>query len=1155
MKNKWKSILAVTAVFISLLCAKANFAQTSATGALAGIVYDPSGAVLVGADIEVTSESTGHKISTVSQANGRYLVPLLPPGSYGIDVRATGFKVATKSGIPVNVVQTTNLDIVMEVGDINQQVTVNAVPVMVQTDSVALGQLVNGKGVENLPLVTRNYTQIIVLSPGTAAGVTNATELGRGSGGTSPTSGTSGLFVNGQRSYDNNFQINGISVNDNENTNVGSGGVPIPNPDTIEEFKVQTGLYDASFGHNAGANVNVVTKGGSNQFHGTLFEFFRNEALNANDFFRKSAGQPRPILRQNQFGFTLGGPIRKDKLQFFTSYQGTRQVNGASNNENTSCSASVFSPPFTSDRSAAALGALFGGRSGANGGVAVAPDGSNINPVALTLLQFKLPNGQFLFPTPQVIHASQPVDSQGFSAFSEACPFTENQFMTNMDYQQSSRSTISGRFFFANGTETITFPPGVAFAPGNVPGFPGPVLNNDRVFSLAHTYSFSPNLLNVARIGYTRIFGFEEATTPFSLSQVGIGTGAQNNNLPSIVVNGSDNLVASGPEKFAQNNITFEDSVFYSHGRHSMRFGGGITRLQLNVGAFVIGANLEFLSWPDFLLGLSAAQNGSPFSNVFFSMDGYGDFDRWGRSWEGSLYYQDDIKLTKRLTLNAGLRYERIGLWSDNGGRNAAFDPQLANPNPPAGGTIQGYVLASNFNGTVPPGVTKADNPFAVRGDGQNTWGPRLGFIWQVLPHSSRFVLRGGFGTYYSRPTGQAWLASVFGAPFSFTRSFTGSANAAATFANPFPPPPSPSQFPYFPPYSPTTEISSFGDGQDFRTAIIQQFGLNVQASLAQNLLLEIGYVGARATHLMIVRSVDQALSASPENPIRGITTNTLANVLQREPILGFAPDSVGELTSRGSSWYNGLNVSLTKRFSRGLQFLASYTYSKTLDTVATNVNQTAAGNAILLGDQNNLRAGYGPANFSRPQRFIFSVVYNLPSPSKTASFYGRLLGGWEVAGVTTIQTGQPLTITDANSDNVFGISEDRASIVPGCTANQLATRGAVTRKLNDYFNAACFMTPAVIGSDGIGTAFGNSGVGIVRGPDQSNTDISIIKRTAIRWPIEAANLEFRAEMFNAFNTPQFSNPDSTFSDSSFGQISTTSVNPRIVQFALKFNF
>ncbi len=948
-------------VAIALISPVPTTGQTATTGAVSGTVSDRSGAVVPDASIEAVNEVTGQRSATNSQANGRYLLPLLPPARYRVAVRKVGFKTAVRSYISVNVIETSRLDVVLDVGDVSERVVVEAEPTMVQTETSALGRVVDGRAVESLPLVTRNYTQIIVLSPGIASGVTNASDLGRGSGGISPTSGTSGVFVNGQRSYDNNFQMNGFSVNDNENTNVGSDGVPIPNPDTIEEFKVQTGLYDASFGHNAGASVAIVTKSGTNNFHGTLFEFFRNEALNANDFFRNSTSQPRPILRQNQFGFTFGGPILKDKLLFFTSYQGTRQVNGASNSVNTTCAASLFSPPLTNDRSPSALGALFGGRSGAQGGVAVASNGSNINPVALALLQFKLPNGQFLIPTPQVVTNNSNPDARGFSAFSEACRFNEDQFMTNIDYLQSSRSKISGRFFFANGTQTITFPPGVAFPPGNVPGFPGGVINNDRVLSIAHTYTINPHLLNVARIGFTRLLGVLTATTPFSLSGVGINSDGPNNNLPSIVIQGSISMVAGGPEKFAQNNYAFQDDVSYIRGRHSMRFGGGLTRLQMNVSNFVIGGNLFFLSWPDFLLGLSAAQNGTSFSNVFNSLDGFGDFDRTARSWEGNAYYQDDIKLTSRLTLNVGLRYERIGLWNDIGGRNSTFDPARANPNPPTSGTIQGYVLASNFKGTVPPGVTKADNPFAVRGNGQNTWGPRLGFSWQVLPHSTRFVLRGGFGSYYSRPIGQAYLANVFGAPFSVTRNPVGTANASATFADPFAPPPP--GFPFFPPYSPTTAISSFGDGQNFRPGIVQQFGLNLQSELAKNLLLEVGYVGARGTQLLRLRSADQALSASPQNPIRGITTNTVANISQRQPILGFAPDSLVLQESGGASWYNGLDVSLTKRFSKGLQFLASYTFSKTLDTEGSNVNTTSAGNGITLGDQNNPHERYGPAN------------------------------------------------------------------------------------------------------------------------------------------------------------------------------------------------
>jgi hypothetical protein len=1141
----WK--LSLVLFVLSFSSRSIAFAQTAETGALAGSVVDPSGGVVADANIEATNEATGETRNGVSQSNGHYLIALLPPGAYRVAVTKAGFKEKIENGIHIDVVNTARLDIVMQLGSVNEKITVEAAPAMTDTESSALGRVVDETAVEGLPLVTRNYTQIIGLSPGIEAPVNNATDLGRGSGGISPTQTTTGLFVNGARSYDNNFQMNGISVNDNEATGGSSGGIPIPNADTLEEFKVQTGLYDASFGHNAGANVDVITKGGSNQFHGSLFEFFRNEALNANDFFFNSTGTPRPDLRQNQFGFTLGGPIKKDKLFFFGSYQGTRQLDGASTAVNTTCTASLLEPPFTNDRSAAALGAMFAGQSGAGGGTAILANGSNINPAALALMQFKLKNGNFLIPTPQIINSS----GQGFSTFSEPCTFNEDQYMANVDYQMSAKSKLEVRFFIVQSDERISFPVGTFVPPGNVPGFPSDSKNDPRVLSVAHTYVFNSQLLNEVRFGFTRLLGNLAPSSPYSFSDVGITEGAQNNGLPTINVLGSINMGPSGPLEFTQNNYAVGDSLSYARGRHSMRFGGGYTFLQNELTNVLTGGTLQFQSWPDFLLGESAAQNGTNVSNVFASLDAFGNFNRDFHAWESNAYFQDDIKLTSRFNVNVGLRFEHLGLYGDTGGRDSNFDEALANPNPPASGTVQGYVVASNFQGAVPAGVAKLGNPFAVNPKGQNTWGPRLGFSWQVLPNTPRFVLRGGYGIYYSRPTGEAFVQSVFGAPFSVTRINVGTADASATLQNPFAPPP---VLPAFPAYSPTSSITSFGDAQEFRPGIINQYTLNLQTEIARDFLFEVGYVGTRSTHLLFQRSADQALDASPSNPVNGITENTIANIPLRQPIPGFPPDSMVQVESTGSAWYNGLDVSLTKRFSNGLQFLASYTYSKTLDTAGASVNLTAAGNAIITGNQNDPGERYGNTDYSRPQRFVFSYVYQFPGHSSQEGFVGHLLGGWETAGVVTIQDGQWMSILGVNANNVFGISEDRASIVPGCT--HLATSGSVQSRLTDYFNASCFMTPAVISPDGIGTGFGDSGVGIVRGPSQQNFDVAIIKRTRISWPVEGDNLEFRAEMFNAFNTPQFANPDNSFTDGpSFGTITSTSVNPRIVQFALKFNF
>ena len=1124
-----------------------TFAQTAGTGALTGIIIDASGAAVPQAEITITNEGTGDARTVASTSNGSYRVPLLLPGTYRVEAKKNGFKLATHSGISIVVTETTKLDIRLEVGELTQEIKVDIEAPLAQTESSSLGRLVNEKAVVNLPLVTRNYTQVIPLSPGIESDVTNAGELGRGSGGASPGGGTSGTFVHGARGSDNNFQMDGIEINNAQAT---GDGVAIPNPDTIQEFKVQTGQYDASFGRNAGANVDVVTKAGTNKFHGDVFEFFRNEVLNANDFFFNKARQPRSLLRQNQFGFTLGGPVKRDKLLFFTSYQGTRQLNGSGSG---TCQTSVFSPALTNDRSASALGALFGGQTGALGGVAINADGSNIHAVALALLNLKLADGRYLIPTPQTIDPTQPPATQGFSAFSRPCSFNEDQFMANADYLLSSRNRISGRFFFANSAKKISFPGGEVSSPSNIPGFPTTVGNTFRNFSLADYYIFSPTLFNEAHFGFHRILGNGNPTTSFKFSDVGIAEGAQNNDLPAISIGGSFNFGSSSPGQSAQNIFNFLDTISYTRGRHSFRLGGGITRIQDNITRIRTGGALVFLSFPDFLLGLDSADNGTPFSNVFGSIDAFGLFDRAYRSWDGILYLQDDIKVNSALTLNVGLRYERLGVPTDNLGRNSSFDAKLANPDPPPTGSLEGYIVASNFSGgSIPAGVTKSGNPWAVRGNGQNTLGPRVGLAWKLLPRSNRLVVRTGYGIYYARPTGQTFLQALFGAPYASPRiSFAGS-NAAATFSNPFAP--SPASFPAFVPYSPTTTLTSFTDAQDFRPAIVQQYNVNLQTEIATDLLLEVGYVGTRGTHLMRQRSLDQAQLASASHPIRGETTNTLANVPLREPILGFSPDGLVQVESGGASKYDGLEVSLTKRFRYGLQFLASYTFSKTLDTDAADVVTSAAGNFITIGDQNNPKQRYGVANFSRPHRFVLSYIYELPSPRN--QFMG-FLRGWSLAGVTTIQAGQALTITNTNPNNVFGISEDRAQIASGCTTGQLVTKGSLESRLKNYFNTTCFTNPPVIGDDGVATDFGNSGVGIVKGPDQVNFDIAIIKRTGIaRWLGEKSNLEFRAEMFNSFNHPQFANPDTSLSDGpAFGQISSTSVNPRIVQFALKLNF
>lgn len=866
----------------------------------------------------------------------------------------------------------------------------------------------------------------------------------------------------------------------------------------------------------------------------------------------------------------------KDKLLFFGSYQGNRQINGIAPGS----TANISSPAFTNDRSRAALGSLFAGRRGffqnVFGGVgpAILPDGSNISPQAFALLNLRLPNGQFVIPTPQSVAplTQSNFASRGFSTFSVPGTFDEDQFMMNLDFLHTDKSKISGRFFAADSDMLLPIPGGQVGP--TVPGFPFLIPNKFRNLSVNHVYTFSPTLLNQVDFGFHRTEVGNLQQEVFKFSDIGVTAPPEANLFPVIGISGSMATGGNGQSvQIFQDHFTIQDSLTYVSGRHTFRFGGGITRSKLNLADFTFFGAAFFLSWPDLLLGLpagpeAAGGNGTgvgnipPFSNVFISADIPGDKDRSWVVTDGNAYIQDDIKLFSSLTLNLGLRYERLGHLADAGGRNSGFDIALANPNPPAGGSLAGFVVSSNFPGTVPAGVTQLDNSFGIRGKGQNNFGPRVGFAWQLpdsfLPFTDRMVLRGGYGIYHTRATGQAFLQLATARPFAALRNLSGVQNAAASFANPFQPTP---VLPQFTPYTPTTQLVTSIVDPDYRPPVTQQYSLNLQTDLGRNFLLEVGYAGTRGTHLIYAHSLNQARLASPSNPIRGLTTNTVANISQRVPILGFTPGGLNDIDSSANSRYHALEVSVTKRLSKGLQFLAAYTFARAYN----DAFGTDASGFGFSGNQADRRANYGRDVFSnREHRFVFSYVYNLPSPKQFNSFVNTLLGGWSVAGVTTIQSGLPLSIFGTNGSNAFGITGDRVQLAAGCTHADLVTSGSVHDRLGGYFNRLCIngLTATggapdwpIIEAGSTARNFGNSGVGIVIGPGQNNSDIAIIKRTRVGFLGEGGNIEFRSEFFNAFNTPQFANPNTNASTATFGQITATSVSARIIQFGLKLNF
>jgi Carboxypeptidase regulatory-like domain/TonB-dependent Receptor Plug Domain len=1107
-------------------------AQAPGTGAIAGSVLDPTGAVVPNARVSVVNENTGLSRTLATTPDGLFRATLLPPGSYSIEVLAQGFGTETVRSARVFTSEITTVEFKLKLGVSKAEVKVEDSLELVQTQSSTLGRVTDEKAIVSLPLANRNFSQILALSPGVVVELPNAGALGRN---------TQNVSVNGAKTTANNFQFDGIDAN-NMSENSASGfdpevGIAIPAPDTIAEFKVQTGMYDAGYGRSAGANVDIVSKSGTNELHGNLWEFFRNDALNANDFFLNRNGQPRPILRQNQFGGTIGGPIVKQKAFFFGSYQGSLQKNGQA----PGALQSTFLPSLTDDRSPAALGQLFGGQMGAFGGSAVAPDGSNINPVALALLNFKLPNGSFAIPNPQIILPT----GIGQSTYSFPGTYRQDQFSVNLDYYFSQRNQLSGRFFYSRETTNEPFTPFAA----TVPGWGTEQPEHNDMFVLSDTQAFNSNLTNVARFGYMRFNGLQTGVAAISAADVGIATPSGLPVIPGIQIQNLFTIGPSGEPFYFQNTNTFvwQDTVSLIRGRHSIRMGGEAKRheLVLNV-PFTTAGFLLFQSFPDFLLGESAAQNGSGQSNIFESVGASGQFRKDQRYSDYAGFIQDDFRVTSRLTINAGLRYEYFGPPTETNGHLSNFDPSLASSQTPANGSFTGFLLPANYNGAVPAGVTKTASSGFWNSDYKDL-GPRIGFALR-LPTNEPVVLRGGYGIYYERLSGELVLQNVGQSPFAVTQSLLGALNAAATFQQPFVPPlPPNSAYPIFIPRTPDSALFLAAIARSIRSPYTQQYNLNIQVEMAHDFLWQVGYVGSKTTRLSGCVEFNQALIATPENPVNGQTTTTNENIAQRVPYQGVAGGSYICETSFAAN-YNSLQTSLTKRSSHGLDFLASYTFSKTLDNTSGAGGISSLDLDFLGNDQTNPRSSYGPSDFDRKHRFVASLLYQPPELRIGPELVRAIFSHWQLSGVAVLQSGLPVTVIDSTGGSVYGnlVGLTRAE----CTGLNPGSSGSVTSRLNGYFNTAAFAAPPAIGD---GTGFGNCGVGILRGPDQLNLDLGIQRSFPIK---DRMTLDFRTEFFNFTNTPKFGQPVNDFSAGpAFGVISSTSGNPRIVQMALKLMF
>lgn len=1392
----FRAVLLLAAAALLVLSAAPLMAQSSTTGGLTGTVTDPSGAVISGATVTITNLGTGQVRNVTTDANGSYKFNQLQPGNYSVTFAASGFQTLEVPSITINITETSVVNRGLQVGAQTQQVTVESTAQAIQTQNATVGTLVGSRTVTTLPLSSRNYTNIIDLSPGVVVNVASAAAVGNG---------TQDINVNGNGSDQNNYMMDGATL-----TNYGSGGgaqsgnfpgIAIPNPDSIQEFKIQTSQYDAQYGRNPGASVNVTTKDGTNQFHGDIWEFFRNSALDGNDFFNKFSQQQLGLpnkpetLNENMFGGTFGGPIKKDKLFFFGSYQGFRQLNAVGTNGFASgLTTGLTLYPFTAPGSNGGrgnnvsgtipldyvptnapcsytsyrqyLGCAFGGLASGipifGTQVPVATDGSNINQIAINMLQWPGPktglNQGFYFPGAPFQASGLPVNTSS-TVVAQPTRANEDQYLGNIEYVVNSKNTLFQKFFYSKDPQDQSF---LCLGSGCAPGAPENVRYGATNETIKLTTIATSNLVNEALFSYIRESQVAVPGDYISACAWGVIPPQANgncanlsgvSNISPIVVesptvglaglplnnpvgygtggyNVGGNFFASGVNTF--NTFEGKDNISWTHGRHTVRTGFEVDRLQYNVASLSRGGYL-FPTVADFLTSSSGAPaTGTPrptFNGIlanFFGLSSPIGNPLGLRSNEFAAYVEDDIKATSRLTLNLGLRWEYDGYPTSvdggvytNGwltlaaqtntgsfflgqqatnsacGNGSAFGaPGCVNNQI---GTLVGSVVPSNYNpnyprcgvptalsgcGYVAPagvfpgypggatGVYTNNNSTLVHGAPFNDFGPRIGLAWQA---TNNLVVRAGYGIFYDAVYANLLADNQEGNPPY--NGYSNDSYIGNSLDLPLVPGISQGTTLGWTPRtlqvlagSPTTgatliEDDSLGaglgttsDNEFLSVPLIQQYNLDLQYQVAHNWVIDLGYVGSHGTHLYDwARSINLAFLApgapngpaandlqdsrmivgshatgtpnslpfndpANTNPATQVIYNTgnsasyLGNSLGRVSYLGYGTGGLSTTSTAGDSLYNSLQAQIRHQFSNGFMLQASYTWSKLM----TNVNGSEAGGGIAApgnvlsgggtgNDPLDLGQQYGLAVFNRPQRLIIAYSYDLPYKN-THGFTGHAFGGWTISGVTTIQDGEPFTVTDSTAGTIFaptgagfgiGSRAELNSANTGkcnsygvCQGFGLATSGSNYSRVvsglkggDGWINASAFTTAPCIGGipnptgnaaatcgafpspffppgppffgegslfPGAGFGWGNSGTGTIMGPGQQNWDVSLIKNTKIT---EGTSLEFRAEFYNIWNHAQFNPPVNNRSSTTFGLIDSSSVPPRIMQFALKFYF
>jgi hypothetical protein len=1079
------------AILAAILLPAVALAQ-DASGSLEGRLTDKNGAAVANATIVLKNIETNAIRNQVSDADGFYSLVQLSVGHYSLSVDAPGFAHFSESPIDITVSQTGRIDITLALASVKESVTVNDTPASIDTSTNTLGKVVSGREVLDLPLNGRNFAQLGLLQAGVAplsAGL--ATEGGSLRAGQS-------YAVNGQRPEANNFLLDGV-----QNVNRMDGGFALKIPiDAIAEFRILTNTAPPEYGSNTGSTTSVVTRAGGNQVHGTAYEFFRNDALDTRNYF-SSAVEP---LKQNQFGVTAGGPIRVDRLFFFSYYEGFR------NRQGITTSATV---PTDAQKRGDFSGIGHPLINFAAGGVPF--PNNQIPPAAFNPVAVNVSN---LYPSGNVtpsIYTATVVGSND-----------DDQTGIRIDLHQSDKSQYFSRYSYFTGYNINP----VSVRGSDLPGYP--TRDDFTAHSIvgAHTFLVSPSKINSFEASFLRYqFLFDQRlnrTPPRTLgfdydSASSIGQGPPFFNLSGYSPVGG---AITGPRTSVQNTYEAHDGFSWFHGDHSIKIGGEYRRNQLNL--------FQSIAPNAFFIFASSFPTNDAFANLLLGApvvfyQGRGDFTRYVRNWGAGTYFQDEWRVKGRLAINYGLRYEIINPNTETRNRLNAFIPG-----------VQSHVMPSAPTGVLfpgDPGVSKGIAPSYYKG-----FMPRIGFVWDPTGQA-RWSIRSSYGIFYdpfangSGVTSQGPISSLPWAQFEQITPPTLDFNAPYSDVAI----PAPNTF-----LKPSTP---FVIDTRARPSNAQDWNLSVQRELAHSYVLEVRYVGTKGTHLP--RNIDA-------NPAVYGPGATAQNADHRRIHANCPPSgpceyaTIAELTYGQNSTYHSGQVSLSRQYSNGLGFNVSYWLSKTLDYLSS-MNLQGASAKPLSGENDlaqnpfDLKAEHGPSIFDARHRLVASASWQIPFARKTQGFEKVLLDGWQLNGIASANSATPFTVYDsanvslqASAPPISGFFASRPNLVDN------PNRGPHT--VNQWVGAAPFQRLDPQSQAG---QFGNEGRNAVRGPAYADVDLSAMKNFVLT---EKLHLQFRAESFNAANHANFGLPIADISSTNFGRVLQASP-PRLTQFALKILF